>query len=339
LLTFEDCADIGDGWFHGQAVNDQTFVSTGSQAAIALVHNSPLLTTFRVQVRMNLPREFVFDGMTRSSTMTELIIDNYVTLRPGSDHLEVETTIENHVDDHRLRVLFPSGATTDSYLADSAFDVVRRPIALRDDNHLYRELELETKPQNSWTAVHDTQRGLAIISTGLKESAVRDLPERPIALTLYRSTRRTVNTDGEPEGQLHQKLSFRYWILPLSGEPNVVYTGRLAQQLAAGLRTVQLHPMDLVENAPTATYPPIDSFLRVAGEVLLTSARQVGRTLEVRLYNPTDSATVADIYSAFKSAESVNFESESAGESLTADNGVISVTVKAKGIVTLALQS
>ena len=29
LLTFEDRADIGDGWNHGVALNDQTFVSTG----------------------------------------------------------------------------------------------------------------------------------------------------------------------------------------------------------------------------------------------------------------------------------------------------------------------
>ena len=32
LLTFEDAADIGDGWYHGQAVNDQVFVSSASPA-------------------------------------------------------------------------------------------------------------------------------------------------------------------------------------------------------------------------------------------------------------------------------------------------------------------
>ena len=41
-----------------------------------------------------------------------------------------------------------------------------------------------------------------MVSTGLLESAVRDLPERPLALTLFRATRRTVFTDGEPGGQL-----------------------------------------------------------------------------------------------------------------------------------------
>ena len=36
---------------------------------------------------------------------------------------------------------------------------------------------------------------------GLLETAVRDQPERPLALTLFRATRRTVMTDGQPQGQ------------------------------------------------------------------------------------------------------------------------------------------
>jgi dipeptidase D len=63
------------------------------------------------------------------------------------------------------------------------------------------ELEVEMKPQQTWTAVYDARRGLAVIAPGQLESAVRDLTERPIALTLFRGTRRTVLTDGEPGGQ------------------------------------------------------------------------------------------------------------------------------------------
>ena len=72
---------------------------------------------------------------------------------------------------------------------------------------------METKPQQSWTAVYQDGRGLAVVSTGLLETAVRDNPERTLALTLLRSTRRTVGTDGEPNGLLlgdsHVPLSHR----------------------------------------------------------------------------------------------------------------------------------
>lgn len=32
LLTFEDCADIGHGWYHGPPVNDQVYVSTAARS-------------------------------------------------------------------------------------------------------------------------------------------------------------------------------------------------------------------------------------------------------------------------------------------------------------------
>ncbi|MCZ7544828.1 MAG: glycoside hydrolase family 38 [Anaerolineae bacterium] len=265
LLTFEDCADIGDGWYHGMAVNDQVFTSAASHADVALVHNGPMLTTFRVRTHMAVPAAFDFAQMVRTGELVDLVIDSLVSLRPGADRVEVEATVHNNARDHRLRVLLPSGAEgAASYLADSPFDAVERPIALRADNHLYRELEVEARPQQTWTAVHDGTRGLAVISAGLYESAVRDLPERPVALTLFRSTRRTVNTDGEPEGQLLGPLTFRFWVAPLANAPDRIRLARLGQQLAAGLRDVQLHAQDLAVQGE-APLPPAASFLSVEG--------------------------------------------------------------------------
>ncbi|MEP7358375.1 MAG: glycoside hydrolase family 38 C-terminal domain-containing protein, partial [Anaerolineales bacterium] len=179
LLTFEDQADIGDGWFHGMAVNDRAIVSTTARSELSLVHNGPLLATFRIRTWLSVPEAFDFGRMERSERSAEMVIDSLISLRRGQAYLEVETTVANQVNDHRLRVLFPSGAQAATYLADSQYDVVERPIALRADNHLYRELEVETKPQQSWTAVFDDQRGLAIVAEGLLETAVRDLRHRP----------------------------------------------------------------------------------------------------------------------------------------------------------------
>ena len=176
------------------AVNDQAFVSTACPADVALVHNGPILTTFRVRTTMRVPAEFLFDRMVRSEQFVEMVIDSLVSLRPGLDRRRGA----DHRPQHRLATTAcaccsPAAPGADTYLADSPFDVVERPIALRADNHLYRELEVETKPQQSWTAVCDGARGLAVVSVGLLESAVRDLPERPLALTLFRGTRRTVH--------------------------------------------------------------------------------------------------------------------------------------------------
>jgi alpha-mannosidase/mannosylglycerate hydrolase len=345
LLTFEDRGDIGDGWNHGVALNDQIFASTACRASVALVHDGPQLATLRVRVVMELPEEFDFRGMARGERWAPLVVDNLVTLRAGADYVEVETTVHNNVRDHRLRVLFPTGAQAAAYLADSPFDVVERPIALRSDNHLYREPEIAAKPQQTWTAVFDNQGGLAVISTGLLESAVLDLPERPIALTLFRATRRTVNTDGEPDGQLQGELRFRYWITPLSGEPDRSRLCQLGQLLEAGLRNVQLADLDLRQHRVSDRLPPRAGFLQVGGPVVVTSLQETSAGLELRMFNPTaePAEAVLDVsgwpaeLQPPSSLQPVDFEGRELAEAIPLADGRGAVTLAAKKIATLRL--
>ncbi len=345
LLTFEDCADIGDGWYHGQAVNDRAHVSTGERSEVSLVHNGPYLTTFRVKTRFAVPAEFDFARMVRSEASTEIVLDSTLSLRPGSDRLEIETVVNNTARDHRLRVLLPSGATTDTYSSDTPFDAVRRPIALRADNHLYREMEVEGKPQQSWTAVSDAERGLAVVCDGgLLECAVRDLPERPLALTFFRSTRRTVFTGGEPDGQVQGVHRFRYDIVPLQGAPDAVRLAEIGQQLAGGLRCTQMETRHLKlarrGRADAAALPATGSFLEVRGPLLLAAAQELEGGLEVRLFNPTDSAAQGELcVGAFAPREAywVDLESRLVGLPLTVNNGTIAVTLPPHGIGTVRL--
>jgi alpha-mannosidase/mannosylglycerate hydrolase len=348
LLTFEDAADIGDGWYHGQAVNDQVFASSASPAAVALVHDGPLLTTFRIRTRLTVPARFDFKTMRRSDELVELALDTLVSLRAGADYLECEVRVDNTVRDHRLRCLFPTNVPAETYLADSPFDVVERPIALNPGGHVYRELELETRPQQTWTAVAGPGRGLAVISTGLMESAVRDQAERPIALTLYRSTGRTVFSNGEPGGQLLGPLSFQFWLAPLAGQPDRAALCGLGQFLAGGLRDVQLTRLDATQRPRTADLPPRTGYLEVRGPVVLTSARfaddgAVGAGLEVRLFNPNSEPAAASVEldeGMLKSwrpaaAQRVDFEGNAAGPAEPLRRLGVDLELGPKQIVTL----
>jgi len=349
LLTFEDSADIGDGWYHGIAVNDQVYTSTACSADVALVHDGPYVATFRVRVPMRLPAEFRFDGMTRSDAFVEVVVDSRVTLRRGARRVEVETAVDNRARDHRLRVLFPTGVITDTYLADAAFDVVERPIPLRADNHRYRELEVETKPQQSWTAVFDEGRGLAVISTGQLESAVRDLPDRPIALTLLRATGRTVMTDGEPGGQLQGPMTFRYWLVPLAGEPDRAHLCLLGQRLAAGLRTAQLRPEDVahLRGGRRGSLPPSASLLSVEGDAVTTSLRRNAGKVELRLFNPLAVGTTArlrlgdGLWAGGRPTRvvRVDLEGHVMEELVASDAGDWPLPMRPKEIVTLRLET
>jgi alpha-mannosidase/mannosylglycerate hydrolase len=338
LLTLEDSADIGDGWYHGQAVNDQVFVSTASRAATALVHNGPQMAVFKIRVLFPAPEAFDFTTMHRTEAAKDLVVEHLITLRKDQNFVEVETRVDNTTCDHRMRVLLPSGANTETYLADSAFDVIERPIALRKDNYLYRELEVETKPQQSWTAVFDEERGLAVIADGLLESAVRDLPEHPIALTLFRGTRRTVGTNGEPGGQLQGPLTFKYWIAPISGNPNYRQLCEMGQQVSAGYQIAQLDQADKKIYGQEQILPRSGSFLEVTGEGVISSARMVGKGMEVRMFNPHDT----DIPTTLKLAKALQFgqyqivDLESNPQNTpTAFSEAVDLTLKPKQILTL----
>ena len=299
LLTFEDITDIGDGWYHGIAVNDESFSSIASSAAVSIIHDGANLTTFRIRTVMQVPQRFTFgDTMARTEDLVDLVIESKVSLRPGADDVEVETVVKNVAEDHRLRVLFPSGVNADTYLADSAFDVVERKIALSEDNYKYRELEVETRPQQSWTAVFEKGRGLAVACTGLMETAIRDNAERTLALTLLRSTRRTVRTNGEPEGLLLGDSTFHYRIVPLTGEPDRIKMFGKALRVAAGIQVVQQHDADIQLHRTETVMPAQHSFMHVDGNVVVTSAHMANGGLEVRLFNPMTETTSASVHLA-----------------------------------------
>jgi alpha-mannosidase/mannosylglycerate hydrolase len=283
--------------------------------------------------------------MVRSEQFTDLLIDSVITLRSGSDRLEISTTVDNQARDHRLRVLFPSGAAAGTYLADSAFDVVERPINLPQDNHQRRELAVETCPQQTWTAVADSTRGLAVVAPGLMETAVRDLPDRPLALTLFRSTRRTVFTDGETTGQLPGEMTFRYWLSPVHGEIDRVGLAEAGIQLGAGLRTTQLPAAGLGGIfIPVPTKLPREaSFLATRGGIIVTSVREKAGALEVRFFNPHTTEVSATFDFSGRPAgaavpnwaERVNFEGAVAGPRELISGTVFRTTVRPKEIVTV----
>jgi len=343
LLMFEDCADIGDGWYHGPAVNDEAYNSGGCASDVAVVADGICKATLKVTLRLDLPRCFRFDHMVRSDEMVGMRITSFVTLRQETDHVEVHTVVENTIRDHRLRVLLPTGAKADTYFADSAFDVVERPIALRADNASYREMEVETKPQYTWTAVLDSvsrRRGLAVVSTGLPESAVCDLPGRPIALTLLRSFIKAFMTDGNEGGQMQGTHEFDCLLVPLVGSLQQVRLCRLGQRLAAPPRCVQIERRDLA-NAPKTALPAGHSFLKLnSGQSVVTAVHMLKdrQGCIVRLFNPTDE-TISETLECphpIRSAEHVDLEGRPVA-ALPVSGGRVSLSLDPRQIVTLRL--
>ncbi len=342
LLTFEDRADIGDGWFHGMAVNDQVHFSTASTAEVALVADGFAKATIRISVRMNLPKEFDFKAMRRSEQSAALKIFSDITLRKGSDRIEVRTTVENNLLDHRLRVLFPTGLAGETYLSNSAFDVVERRVALPEDNDIRSELDVETRPQITWTAFGDGRSGLAVVSRGLPESAVIDTPERPIALTLLRAFRRAVFSNDNPGGQIQGRHTFSYDIVPVAGEIPVNRLYVLGQRVNATVRSVDLLPKDLELSKRRGTLTREHSFLKASGRAVFTSIQRDSHgSWFVRLFNPhgTSQKVTLNPANAPKSARCITLDGRDDTKSAARlAGGTIEISLPPKRISTVLIE-
>ncbi len=342
MLTFEETADIGDGWYYGVAANDEIYSSLAAKAQVSIVSSGPELGKLKIRTTMSVPAEFDFTAMRRSEQVKDFVITSVITLSAGSDKLEVETSVDNNICDHRLRVIFPSGAASDTYLSDSLFDVVERPVAIATDNYKKKEFDTDAKPQQSWLAISDKKRGIAVASVGLYESCVSDEPQTPIKLTLFRSTRRTVMTGGEPGGQLLKPLSFRYCVIPVSGEIDRLCVYADAQKLANGLRTCQLRKKDIDAAECAVKLPAKQGFVAIDG-VVLTSLTMIGGGCEVRFFNPKTSAATATIElvseslaGKFTKAWTTDFDFNKLND-LKIEAKKIKVPMKPKEIVTVVI--
>jgi len=175
------------------------------------------------------------------------------------------------------------------------------------------------------------------------EVMVQDLPERPIALTLFRSTRNTVFTDGEPGGQLLGPLHFKYDLLPILSVPDRAFLFQLGQRLSTGVREVQITKKDLDNYRGNHILPQSLEFIKIGGNVVVTSIRQTNSGLEVRIFNPNMDVAKATIelskdnpeFATLENAELVDFEHQPISEKLGLRDGTLSMLVEPKKILTL----
>lgn len=344
LMAFEENADIGNGWFCGLAVNDEIISSQVGKSQVSIVHNGPELAALKIRTVLSLPEKFDFAAKIRSKTLKDFVIESKITLRKNSDCLEVETVIDNNIRDHRLRVVFPTQADTSTYFADSPFDVVERNIKLPKDNYIKKELETDTKPQQSWTAVCDEKRGLAVVSPGQYETAAADEPQKPIKLTLFRSFEKTVMTSGQTDCQLLKKMTFKYNIIPIAANFDRQRLFTEAAKIANGFKAVQFLPRDIISIRPTEKLVPSDSFVSLAGAVLTGICRYNGN-IEIRFFNPSDNNCTAIVKlgtAQLKNKFTKAFKTDFLGNKITdiylLNNGKFSINLKPKEITTLVIE-
>jgi hypothetical protein len=114
---------------------------------------------------------------------------------------------------------------------------------------------------------------------------------------------------------------------------------RYGQQLAGGVRTVQLRREDLALYDRTPALPPAGGLLSVAGAAVVTSVRWLDAGLEVRLFNPTDDPGEAQLRfgagGSFATVQAVDFESNPLAPAAPLAGGAVDLALGPKQICTL----
>jgi alpha-mannosidase len=156
-----------------------------------------------------------------------------IGLDANSPRVDVEILFENRAEDHRLRVIFPSGVDSDSVSSHGHFDVLDRSL-IKPMGVDWVQPPPDTFPQGDVSWVTDERHGIAVMNQGLPELGCSRRGDGTLELevTLLRSvgwlsrddfpTRRNQNagpTIATPEAQCLGPHRYRLAVLPFTRSP------------------------------------------------------------------------------------------------------------------------
>ncbi len=294
--VYEDREDAGDEYDYSPIIGGRTITSRSAKANVKIVENGPVKTTAEIRLSMNLPKGLTKDRASRASATFSCPVVTRVTIYADVPRIDFVTTFENKVEDHRLRVLFPTGIVADVVNVEGHFDVLIRPVDLPKPKAKWAQDPLPTNHQNAFVDVSDGEKGFALINKGLPEYEIRKTKSgNAIYLTLLRCvgwlsrgdllTRRgnAGKSIPTPEAQCPGTHTFMYSVMPYAGDWVSAQVQRRAHE-----HNVPMIPVST--SFHEGQLPAAQSFISVEPHNLMVTALkkcELGDGLILRLYNST----------------------------------------------------
>ncbi|MDD3402071.1 MAG: glycoside hydrolase family 38 C-terminal domain-containing protein [Hespellia sp.] len=304
LHYFEDAGDVGNYWAYYPPYHNQIHTTLTDHADVWCEDNGPLSATLGIRYHMELPVKGyeskcgIYGAGSRSEETTAYEIISHITLTKEAKSLRVHTAVNNHIENHRLRVAFPTGIQADTVDTAGHFCVDRRPAHPVKDEEGNYDPEMRTLPMQMFADVSDATKGLGIVNNCFTEYEMKD--DQTLYFTLFRAMGNMIVTWWEAVGefpgkmgsQLQRNMEFDYAIYPHTGnwESSQIYAE--ARALNAPVMSYQ------ITGKCWGELPEEQSFLRIEDRNLQLSAWKKcedRESLILRVYNPTGQAIRTEI--------------------------------------------
>lgn len=324
--TFIDDGEAGNGWFHEPPYGRNNIVSSqGAVTSIERLRDGELLTTFRIKMRMDIPKKLDYQSGCRSDETVTMKIVTDVTLREGNREVEFETVIDNCADDHRVRIEFPTGLRGEDYYASQAFAYVKRYRGISAEGAMYREPEAYEKNTSGIITV-ENEDGIRLSflgKEGFHEAGVSE--DGVISVTLLRGFGRILVHANKPTfSQIKGQHRFKYAI---STEQNPVKLLRIKKEMME--KSLAISAGDTAEQ----------SLMELVSDSLAVSVvkpSENGKGIISRLYNPTEKTAAGKLKFRFpvKNVAEVTLSEEKIKECRLEENSV-EITLASYKIMTV----
>lgn len=323
LNRFVDGGDVGDLYNYSPPAHDLLISDTAQPPAIEVMHSSTRVT-LRISGQWSLPVAATADRAARSDERILCPITSEISLAPGVRRIDIHTSMENMVKDHRIRVTFPVLYRVERVAAEGTFEVRTRPTAAPRPADVadWSEEPVNCFPQKRFVDIGDGKTGLAVLNCGLPEYEViqNSDGQQAIAVTLLRCvgwlSRGDLTTRRghagpmlpTPEGQCLGHAEFDYALLMHSGdwEAEEALVLREAQAFNTPIRAMSTGQHE-------GLLPSLTSMIEVEPRSLVVSAvKRSSEGVIARIYNPLPHALEASLRPGFtcEKAFATNFSEE-----------------------------
>jgi alpha-mannosidase len=344
LNRFEDGGEGGDEYTYNPPQKDEVIREPNESVRVSVTEAGPVRWTLEVAQTYSLPSKLTDNRKARSKVLVDCAIVSRVRLYPDVARVEIETTIDNKSEDHRLRALFPTGVVAERVQSEQHFGVVERAAGAPEYDETWYETPHSTQPQKTFTDVSDGLRGLMLANRGLPEyeAVVEADGTTTLALTLLRCvswlsradlrTRKGHAGPGmyTPGAQMIGRWTYDYALIPHEGGWENAFSE--AHRFARPMRSVRVP-------SGTGEWPREKALISIpSGDVALSTIKlaEDGDGVIVRVYNMANESTPATLTmrEPFGSVYEVDMNEENERPAVQ-QGGAVRLGLSANQIVTL----